>query len=102
MENFLIFVGMAVVTYFTRVAMIAIMGREVPPLLQRWLRYIPAAVLAALVAPAALAPNGHIEINFSIGAILVGAIVAWCTRNVFLTILAGMATYWILRLSGLF
>jgi len=54
-EKLLIFAAMALATYFTRYTLIAILGREVPPLLRRWLRYVPVAVLAALVAPAALA-----------------------------------------------
>ena len=55
MENLLIFAGMALVTYFTRSAMIFALGAGVPELFRRWLRYVPAAVLAALVAVAVLA-----------------------------------------------
>ena len=100
MDKFLIFAGMALATYFTRYAMIATLGREVPSLLRRWLRYVPVAVLAALVAPAALAPQRRLEIGLHAWAVLAGAAVAWRTRNVLLTILSGMAAFWLLRMLG--
>jgi branched-subunit amino acid transport protein len=99
-ENLVIFFGMALVTYFTRYTMIAALGREMPALVQRWLRYVPAAVLAALVVPAALAPQGRLEIGLPAWAVLAGAVVAWRTRSVLWTILGGMAAFWLLRLLG--
>jgi len=99
-EKLLIFFGMALVTYFTRYAMIAALGREVDPLLRRWLRYVPPAVLAALVVPAALAPQGNLEIGLRAWAVLVGAVIAWRTRSVLWTILGGLATFWLLRMLG--
>ena len=101
MEKILIFLGMALVTYFTRWTMIALLGREMPPLLTRWLRYVPAAALAALVAPAALAPRGQLELGVQAWAALVGAVIAWRTRNVLWTILGGMAVFWLLGAIGL-
>ena len=97
MEKFLIFAAMALATYFTRYTMIAALGREMSPLLRRWLRHVPVAVLAALVAPAALAPQGRLEIGLHAWAVLAGAAVAWRTRNVLWTILSGVAAFWLLR-----
>jgi branched-subunit amino acid transport protein len=97
----LIFLGMAMATYFTRYAMIAALGREVPPLLQRWLRHVPVAVLAALVAPAAFAPQNRLEIGLPAWAVMAGALVAWRTRSVLWTIVGGLATFWLLRAVGL-
>jgi branched-subunit amino acid transport protein len=97
-EKVLIFAGMALVTYFTRFSMIAMLGREIPPILRRWLRYVPPAVLAALVAPAVFAPQGRLEIGLPVLAVSIGALAAWKTRNVFLTILTGLAAYWLVRL----
>jgi branched-subunit amino acid transport protein len=99
-EHLLIFLGMALATFFTRYAMIAALGREMSPLLRRWLRYVPPAVLAALIAPAALAPAGRIEIGPHAWAVLAGAAVAWRTRSVLWTIFVGMAAFWVLRLLG--
>lgn len=100
MEKLVIFFGMALVTYFTRYTMIAALGQEMPTLLQRWLRYVPPAVLAALVVPAALAPEGRLEVGLPAWAVLAGAVVAWRTRSVLWTILGGMAAFWLLRLLG--
>lgn len=100
MEKLLIFAAMGLATYFTRYTMIATLGREVPSLLRRWLRHVPVAVLAALVAPAALAPQGRLEIGLHAWAVLAGAAVVWRTRNVLWTILSGMAAFWLLRMLG--
>lgn len=100
MENLLIFAGMATVTYFTRYTMIAALGREISPLLRRWLRYVPPAVLAALVVPAALAPQGRLEFGTHAWAVLVGVVFAWLTRSAIWTIVGGMAVFWLLRMLG--
>lgn len=100
METLLIFLGMALVTFFTRFAMIAALGRDLDPLLRRWLRYVPPAVLAALIVSPVLAPEGHLQLGLPAIALLVGAAVAWRMRNVLWTIVGGMATYWALRLLG--
>ena len=96
MRIWLIFAGMAAVTYFTRYAMLAWLGGDMPDLLRRWLRYVPPAVLAALIVPAALAPQGQIQIGLPAVALLVGGVVAWRTRNVLATIISGLAAYWLL------
>jgi branched-subunit amino acid transport protein len=105
----LIFCGMALATYFTRYTMIAVLGREMyawgdagrSSLLQRWLRYVPPAVLAALVVPAALAPQGHLRMGPSVWAVLLATVVAWRSRSVLWTIAAGMAAFWLFRALGL-
>ena len=101
MDKLLIFSGMALATFFTRFAMIATLGREMGPRLRRWLRYVPPAVLAALVFPAALMPKGRLEIGARVWALLAGGIVAWRTRSVVWTIVVGMAVFWLLRLLGI-
>ena len=101
MSKLWIFLGMAAVTYATRVTMIALLGKEMPPLVQRWLRYVPAAVLAALIAPAALMPHGQLEWGTQMVAVAAGAVVAWRTRNVLATIVVGMAVFWVLGALGL-
>jgi branched-subunit amino acid transport protein len=99
-EKLLIFFGMALATYFTRYSMIAALGRELPRPLRRWLRHVPPAVLAALIAPAALAPQGRLEVGLPLWATLVGVLVAWRTRSTLWTILGGMVAFWLLRMLG--
>lgn len=101
MEMFLIFLGMALVTFFTRYTLMAALGREIPPWLRRWLGYVPPAVLTALIVPAVLAPQGKVTVGLPFWATSAAAVVAWRTRNVLLTILAGMAAFWVLKLVGL-
>lgn len=97
----LVFLGMAGVTYFTRFTGIALAGRRLPDGMRQWLQYVPIAVLAALIAPEALAPDGQFAFGASTLAMVAGLLAAWRTRNVFWTIAAGMATYWLLRLLGM-
>jgi branched-subunit amino acid transport protein len=101
MSRLWVFLAMGAVTYATRVTMIALLGRQLPPLLQRWLRYVPAAVLAALIAPAALMPQGRLEWGPHVPSVAIATIVAWRTRNVFATIVVGMAVFYGLRALGL-
>ncbi|WP_449257147.1 AzlD family protein [Bosea sp. (in: a-proteobacteria)] len=54
--NFLAFLGMAIVTYVTRVAGLALAGRlNLSPRAQAAFDAIPPAVLVAVIAPSALA-----------------------------------------------
>lgn len=101
METFLIFIGMALATYATRYTMIAALGRDLPQPVRRWLRYVPPAVLAALIVPPALAAEDHLEFSTRTWSVLVGAVVAWRTRSPLWTVLAGLASFWLLRHLGL-
>ncbi|MFL5800433.1 MAG: AzlD domain-containing protein [Roseiflexaceae bacterium] len=96
--------GMALATYATRaVALLALRG-EVAPWLRRWLGYVPVAVFTALVLPPLLlAPSAPPTLMFgpALPAGVVGALVAWRTGNVLLTIGAGLATFWLLRWAGM-
>lgn len=66
----------------------------VPPRLERALRYVPAAVLAALVIPAIVAADGSPTIlgNDRLLAGTAAALVAWRTESVLATIVVGMVT----------
>lgn len=92
---------MALATYLTRYTMIAALGQETPSLLRRWLQYVPVALLAALIVPAALAPQGYLEIGLRTWAVLAGSLIAWRTRNVLWTILGGLAAFWFFRMLGI-
>jgi branched-subunit amino acid transport protein len=92
-----VFLGMAAVTYLTRFAMMPLLARELPQPLLQWLQLVPVAVLSALIVPAVLVANREIVVGPQIPAALIGAIVAWRTRSVPLTIVAGMVCYWVLR-----
>jgi len=65
---------------------------DVPPQIQRLLRQIPPAALASIVVPALLRPEGSIDLTQPrLVAGVVAGLVAWRTRNIALTLGAGMA-----------
>jgi branched-subunit amino acid transport protein len=93
-----LFVAIGLGTFLLRFLFIYLFGKiEMPDWLRRALRFVPAAALAALVFPALTHPAGHLDFslnNFRLLAGLGGAIVAWRTRNVLLTIVVGMVLLW--------
>ena len=100
MTTWLVILGMGLVTYAIRLSLIALLGRmQVPPLVQRGLRFVPPAVLSAIIFPELLRPSGALDISLNNLRLLAGvlaALVAWRTKNVLLTIAVGMAALWIL------
>jgi branched-subunit amino acid transport protein len=96
-DAYAVILGMALVTYATRAPAIFLLSRRLPSALERFLGHIPAAVFAALVAPPLLAPEGSLRLGLPAVAAIPAAAVAWRTRQVFPTILAGMGSCWVLR-----
>ena len=94
-------IGMGVITYLLRVSMIALFGRrDVPPVVLRGLRYVPAAVFSALLAPAVVRPEGRLWISAGNPYLLAGLLavaVAWRSKNMLLTLVLGMAGLWLIR-----
>jgi len=86
------------VTFGIRLSFIALLGKvELPPALSRALRFVPPAVLSAIILPEMLVRDGAVDLrpgNARLLAGLVAALVAWRTRNVLLTIAVGMAALW--------
>ncbi len=93
--------GMGLITFAIRVSLFLLPERVMlPPWLLKALRYVPAAVLSAIIMPELLLPGGALE--FSLGnerllAGLVAILVAWRTRNVFLTVAIGLVALWLLQ-----
>ncbi len=97
-----LFIIIGLLTFAIRFTPIAVAGRGLPPLLLRALRYVPPAVLAAIFVPELLMPEGAVDISFANGRLIAGIIailVAWRTKNVLLTVIAGMVALWVLTLS---
>jgi branched-subunit amino acid transport protein len=88
-----------VLTFLIRVSFIFLLGRWQPPSwLERALRFVPPAVLSAIIFPEVLIRAGSFDLapsNLRLWAALVAALVAWRTKNVFLTIAAGMAALYL-------
>lgn len=94
---------MALAAYVNRALFILLAGRiELPSPVRSALRYVPPAVLSALIVSALLMPGGQIDLSPGNERIWAGAVawaVAWKSRNVLLTIVCGMATLHALRFA---
>jgi len=88
-------------TYLIRLSFMAILHRwQMPPLLERALRFVPPAVLSAIIFPELFITNGSIHIspaNLRLVSGLVAALVGWKTRNILWTIASGMAVLYLLQ-----
>jgi len=99
-EFFLIF-GMFLVTFGVRYPVLALVSRiQLPEIVEQGLRYVPTAVLTAIIVPAVLLPEGSIDLsiqNSFLIASIIAILVSWRTKNLLLTIVIGMAALWLLR-----
>jgi len=94
---------MSLVTFVPRVLPVLLLARRtLPEPVERWLSYVPVAVLAALLAPSLFAPTGEINLAFSINPAFWVSIpvftIAYFTRNLFITVLSGMFLIALVRL----
>jgi len=93
--------GMALATMATRIpVLVALSRRKLPEGVERALRYVPPAVLAAIILPIVVLREGQLHLaadNASLGASLASVLIAWRTKNLLLTIVLGMAVFLLLR-----
>lgn len=97
----LVIVLVGIGTFLLRFSGIQVFGeRRMPPWLSRALRYVPAAVVAAIVVPAMVHggpdPGFTLENNRLLAG-MVAAVVAWRTRGILTTLAAGMVSLWLLE-----
>jgi branched-subunit amino acid transport protein len=101
MELWLLIIAAGLVTFALRASFIVLWERiAVPPWFQRALRFVPVAVLSAIIWPELLVRDGGLSIspyNVRLLAGMLAFIVAWRTRNVFVTIGAGMVMLFVLQ-----
>lgn len=87
-------VGMMAVTYIPRLLpALTLSSRELPPVVVKWLSYVPTAVLSAMLVPSLLAPEGMINLSFDnlyLWVAIPTFAVAMFTRNFFGTVATGM------------
>lgn len=101
MNYFLLIIAMCLVTYLPRMIPATFLSRrEIPDLFIKFLSYIPAAVLSALLLPAVIVTDGKINIGMSNTMLLSSLIalpVAYKTKNMFLTVILGMIAFVLLK-----
>jgi branched-subunit amino acid transport protein len=97
----LVMFAIGLVTYATRLSFILLMGEmEIPATARRALRFVPVAVLSAIILPELLIREGALDVspgNERLLAGIVAFLVAWRTKNAVLTILTGMAALLLLQ-----
>jgi len=86
--------GMLVVTYIPRLLPVWVLtSKPLPPLAVAWLRYVPVAVLAALLLPALVVTENRLDVslgNLFLWAAIPTFVVAWKTRSLFGPVIVGM------------
>jgi branched-subunit amino acid transport protein len=102
MNEVLLLTGMFLVTFGVRYPVLALVSKiRLPVLVSQGLKYVPVAVLMAIIAPAIFIPDGNrFDLTWHNPALLAGlvaALVSWKSKSLLLTILAGMAFFWLWR-----
>ncbi len=93
--------GMGLATFLPRLLPVWLLSkRSLPPALAAWLRHVPVAVLAAMLFPALLAPDGNLLLrpsNLYLWAAIPTCLVAWRTRSFAAAVIVGVAVVACLR-----
>lgn len=101
MNEIWLIAGMALATMATRIPVLMMLSRrQMPQGVFRALKYVPPAVLSAIIFPAVLMPGGTFTLDWGhppLLASIVAVLVAWRTRNLLLTIVVGMGALLLLR-----
>ena len=97
----LLIFAVGAITYTARLSFIALFARRsVPPPVARALRYVPVAMLTALIVPMVL-PGPPLFVPAlptpRMTAALLAGVVAWVTHSTPKTLVAGMAALWLLQ-----
>jgi branched-subunit amino acid transport protein len=95
MDSFwLTMIVIGILTFGIRISFIIVLDRWSPPkVVERALRFVPVAVLSAIIAPELVLPGGTLDIslgNLRLLAGIVATLVAWQSKNILWTIIAGM------------
>jgi branched chain amino acid efflux pump len=99
LKLWVVILAVGALNYASRLSFIAFFARRsMPPLLARALRYVPPAMLMALIVPMVVAPAVDFEtMNPRIPAAMIAGVVAWRTRSSLKTMTAGMVSLWLLQ-----
>jgi branched-subunit amino acid transport protein len=96
--------AVGLLNYLSRLSFIAVFSRRrMPTMLARALKYVPAAMLTALILPMLVGngdPAGAAIVNPKVAAAIIAGIVAFFTRSTLITLGVGMGALWLLRVMG--
>lgn len=91
---YLMIFGMWLVNYLPRVLPMVVLSKvEIPERVITWLGFVPPAVLAAIIVPSILMPEGYIVVSWQnpyLVAAIPATVVAIKTKSLVWTLLVGM------------
>jgi branched-subunit amino acid transport protein len=100
-QEIMLVAGMATVTFLVRWPVLALVSRiTLPQVVLDGMKFIPPAVLAAIIAPAMFTPAGTLDLHPSNAYLVAGiasGLIAWRTRNLLATIVLGMTIFLVWR-----
>lgn len=94
-DGILLALLVGIATYCTRIAGFRLGRRAMPPFVDRFLGYVPAAMFAALIAPDLLPSAGEAPPRL-LGALAATAALLYL-KQLWLGLAIGMAAYWLVR-----
>lgn len=99
-KMWVIMLSVGVLTFLTRLSFIYLLDKWQPPdVITRSLRFVPVAVLTAIIIPEIALQNGDLALSLDNIRLLTGGIailVAWRTKSALWTIGVGMMSFWAL------
>ncbi|MFC6668825.1 AzlD domain-containing protein [Marinobacterium aestuariivivens] len=101
MNEWILIAGMALLTFVPRYLPLALAGRvHIPPLIAQALRFVPIAVLSAIIAQTTLIRGGQLDSSLDnpyLIAAIAAAITAFFSRHLFATVAVGLLVYGVAR-----
>jgi len=97
----IIMIVVGILTYLTRLSFILLLEKWQPPhIVQSALRYVPVAVLTAIIVPELLVVEEGLDFSLGNTRMLAGvlaALVAWRTKSALWSIVAGLGAFFALN-----
>ncbi len=101
MNEWILIAGMAALTFGPRYLPLALAGRvRIPPLIEQALRFVPIAVLSAIICQTTLVRQGQLDFslhNTYLLAAMAAGLTAWRIRQLFPTVAVGLGVYALAR-----
>ena len=101
---FITILGMGVATYLPRLLPVWLLSsKRLPPLVINWLRFVPVAVLSAMLLPSLVFQNEQFDLSFNnlfLWAAIPTFLTAWKTRSLFGSVIVGMLVVALVRYWG--
>jgi len=103
MNEWLLVVSMSLLTFVPRYIPIGLAGKvKIPTLIEKSLKFVPIAVLTSIVTQSSFIQRGELALNINnhyLIATLASFVAAKISNQVFLVVIVGMVTFFLLKWS---